>query len=226
MRLVYSAIILAGMVAGPVLGQSVDNGEKTFKRCASCHKVGPDAKNGVGPVLTGVVDRAAGSFEGYRYSKSMRAAGAAGLVWSQENIVEYIANPTAFLRVFLDDKKAKAKMTFKLKAEDDRRDVVAYLATFSAASVAVPDTGFCVVNASQTSRFFATETREGVRESANLEPGAALCADTTDALDGVVTVYESEDGFEGCTRIIPVGSAEDMLKFAEADRCEWESHSS
>lgn len=107
-------------------------GEKIFKRCSACHRIGPDAENAVGPVLTGVVGRAAGTFEGYKYGKSTKAAGEKGLVWTQEAIFDYLANPKKFLRAYLDDKKAKSKMVFKLKKEDQRRDVIAYLATFGA----------------------------------------------------------------------------------------------
>ena len=38
---------------------NADAGALIFKRCMACHAVGPDAKNGVGPVLNGVVGRAA-----------------------------------------------------------------------------------------------------------------------------------------------------------------------
>ena len=62
----------------------------------------------------------------------MKQAGAAGLVWTEELILEYITDPKAFLREYLDDPKAKAKMTFKLKKEQQRIDVLAYLNSFSA----------------------------------------------------------------------------------------------
>jgi len=39
-------------------------GAQVFKKCAACHKVGDGARNGVGPVLTGVVGAAAGAHEG------------------------------------------------------------------------------------------------------------------------------------------------------------------
>lgn len=106
-------------------------GEKLFKRCAACHKVGDNAKNGVGPILNGVFGRTAGTFEGFKYGKSMLAAGEQGLVWDEEQVFTYIENPKQFLRDYLDDKKAKTKMTFRLKKEQDRRDVIAYLMTFS-----------------------------------------------------------------------------------------------
>ncbi len=103
------------------------NGEKLFKRCAACHKIGPDAKNGVGPALTGVVGRAAGSYEGYKYSKSVVAANEKGLIWTEEELDKYLTHPTKYLRTYLDDKKARSKMSFRLKKEEERADMIAYL---------------------------------------------------------------------------------------------------
>lgn len=106
-------------------------GEKVFKKCTSCHQIGEGASNGVGPMLTGIIGRTAGTVEGFKYGKSILAAGEAGLVWSDDTIFEYLLDTKKFLRMTLDDKKAKSKMSFKLKKEKDRRAVIAYLKTFS-----------------------------------------------------------------------------------------------
>lgn len=216
---------LVTALASPVFAQSAEDGEKVFKKCKSCHQVGAGAKNKTGPILTGVIGRPAGSVEGYKYSKSMAAAGAAGLVWSADSIFEYVADPSAYLKTLLNDPKAKAKMTLKLKDADDRRAVIAYLGTFQAAAMPPAD-GFCVVNASSETRLFATETREGARQLADLAPGGSLCATGTAARDGIVSVFENADSIEGCSRIVATGRAEEMLEYAEFDRCGWSSHQS
>jgi len=226
MKRIFSLLLLAGFLAGPAYAQTAADGKKVFRKCAGCHKIGVGAKNSVGPVLTGVVGRPAGSFGGYRYSKSMAAAGAAGLVWTEDNIFNYVANPTAFLRTFLNDSKAKAKMSFRLQKEADRRAVARFLGTLTSAAADVPGDGFCIVNASQKRYLFATETREGARQVTGLDPGGQLCSSQTAALNGVVTVYDGEKDYEGCNRIVPVGTAEEMLEYAEAGRCGWGSHNS
>ncbi|HGG06253.1 MAG TPA: c-type cytochrome [Aliiroseovarius sp.] len=110
-------------------------GEKAFKKCKACHAISdPDGnvivKGGkVGPNLYGIVGRTAGSYEGFRYSASLTAAGEAGLVWTEEEIVAFIADPKAFLRTYLDDSSAKSKMTFKLSKGGE--DVTAYLASLA-----------------------------------------------------------------------------------------------
>jgi len=129
-------IIAAGFamsITGPVWAAGdVAAGAKGFKACKACHSI----KNGdevivkggrVGPNLYGVVGRAAGSYEGYKYSKSMLAANAAGLVWTEELIAEFITNPNDFLKKFLDDPKAKSKMSKKVKK--GAPDLAAYLAS-------------------------------------------------------------------------------------------------
>ncbi|MBV1867206.1 MAG: cytochrome c family protein [Marinosulfonomonas sp.] len=224
-----NTLILAAITAlltGPLFAQSAQDGEKIFKKCKACHQVGEGAKNKIGPILTDVIGRPAGSVGGFKYSKSMFEANAAGLVWTSETIFEYLQDPTKYLRALLDDPKARAKMTLKLKKSEDRRAVIAYLASFSTAAAEVPQDGFCIVNASDKSHFFVTETREGARQLSELAPSERLCAQGTAASDGIVSVYEDLDGLEGCSRIIPTGTAEEMLVYAEFDRCGWSSHKS
>lgn len=119
-------------------GGDAAEGENVFKKCQSCHMVGADAKNKVGPILTGVIGRQAGSLESYgnKYGDDLVAAGEAGLVWNADEMFEYLKDPRKYLRAKLDDKKAKSKMAFKLRKEDDRKNVIAYLATFSDAEMA------------------------------------------------------------------------------------------
>jgi cytochrome c len=127
-----AAALMAGiMLAQPVQAQDAEHGEKVFRKCTSCHKLGDDAKNSVGPVLNGVIGRTAGTYEGYKYGKSLVAAGEAGLVWNEDLIAQYIADPKKFLKEYLNEDKVLAKMTFKLAKEQDRLDVIAYLKTFS-----------------------------------------------------------------------------------------------
>ncbi len=116
---------------------NVEDGEAVFKKCMACHRVGPDAKNLIGPNLTGVIGRQAGTAEGFAYSELNKASGTNGLIWTEDLIFKYLEEPTPFLKAFLTDKgkpdlaAGATKMVFKLPDEQDRRDVIAYLATFS-----------------------------------------------------------------------------------------------
>lgn len=109
-------------------------GERVFKQCKACHEIvdaeGNDIVKGgkTGPNLYGIYTRVAGTQADFtKYGDDLVAAGAAGLAWDEEQFVAYVEDPRAFLRETLDDRRAKSKMAFKLRKEDDRADVWAYL---------------------------------------------------------------------------------------------------
>lgn len=116
---------------------NAEKGAIVFKKCMTCHRAGEGAKNMVGPVLSGVIGRQAGTYPGFSYSTLNHNAGQNGLIWNEETIFAYLPNPNAFLKKFLTDKgKAdlavgSTKMPFNLNSETERRDVIAYLKTFS-----------------------------------------------------------------------------------------------
>jgi cytochrome c len=131
---------IATSAALPVSGassQDATKGEQIFKQCMTCHRIGPDAKNLVGPVLTGVIGRQSGTAPGFSYSALNKAAGENGLVWSDDLIMQYLPDPNAFLKKFLTDKgkadlaTGSTKMAFKLADEQQRKDVIAYINKFS-----------------------------------------------------------------------------------------------
>lgn len=68
-----------------------DAGAKLFsKTCGGCHSIGPDARGGFGPQLTGVIGRLAGTTEDYQYSDAMKNS---GVVWTREKLAAYIEAP-------------------------------------------------------------------------------------------------------------------------------------
>lgn len=78
------------VVASANAGGDAEAGAKLFAQCAACHAVGADAQNNVGPVLNGVVGRAAGTYPGYRYSSAMRKS---GLTWDESTLAQYLRGP-------------------------------------------------------------------------------------------------------------------------------------
>jgi len=98
-------------------------GEKVFNKCKACHQVGDGAQNRVGPVLNGIVGRAAGTAEGFKYSDAMVAKAGEGLVWSEDELKAFLTKPKDYL--------PGTKMSFPgLKKEDDIENVLAYLKGF------------------------------------------------------------------------------------------------
>lgn len=136
MKLILSTAAAVLALSGTAYAEGdVAKGEKDFKKCKACHAIIDDAgevlfKGGkTGPNLYGVIGRTAGTVEGFKYGASIVEAGEAGLVWTEELLIEYAMDPKKFLAKFLGG-AAKSNMTFKLKKPED---VVAYLATFGEA---------------------------------------------------------------------------------------------
>ena len=133
---VLAAMLLAGCVsaaaftlAAPAAAQDAGKGQSVFNQCKACHMLDRAL---IGPPLKGVVGRKAGSVGGYSYSALMKAAGDAGLTWNEAEIADYLKNPTGYLKSFVAAKNATAggssKMVFMLSNEEQRKNVVAYLA--------------------------------------------------------------------------------------------------
>ena len=64
--------------AGIALAQNVEKGATLFKQCAACHKIGPDAKNGIGPELNALDGRHSGSVPNYSYSDANKNSASCG----------------------------------------------------------------------------------------------------------------------------------------------------
>ena len=95
-------------------------GEKVFLKCKACHQIGDGAKNAVGPVLSGVVGRKAGTYPDYAYSDANKNS---GITWDEATLKEYLRDPKA--------KVPGTKMVFPgLKSDDDIANVIAYLKQF------------------------------------------------------------------------------------------------
>ena len=115
-------VVTLGVIAAPAMAADPAAGEKAFAVCKACHKVGEGAKNGLGPMLNGVVGQAAGSVEGYNYSEAMKTS---GLTWDEANLAEFLKNPKA--------KVPGNKMTFAGVKDDTKLvDIIAYLGQFNA----------------------------------------------------------------------------------------------
>ena len=120
--------LAAAVLALPAHAQDAASGEKIFAQCRACHQVGETAKNGVGPVLNGLIGRPAGSVEGYNYSPANKNS---GLTWDEATFRDYIKDPKA--------KIPGTKMIYAgLKDEKRIDDLLAYLKQFDASGKKTP----------------------------------------------------------------------------------------
>ncbi|NMJ39605.1 cytochrome c family protein [Roseomonas sp. JC162] len=124
-RLILPMLVAAAAsLPGLASAQSGDAaaGQRVFNQCRACHTADQNGRNGVGPNLFGIVGRKAGSIEGFRYSANMRSLADGGLVWSEDRLRAYIANPKAVV--------PQGSMSFPgLRNETQINDLMAYLAT-------------------------------------------------------------------------------------------------
>ena len=156
----FTALAATTLLAAPAFAQDMEgdvaNGESEFARqCVSCHVIADESgevlagRNGrIGPNLHGVIGRAPGAVEDFRYSDAIMAYGELApsedktgtaptgeqfetVVWGPANTVAYLEDPTAFLREALDDNRARGKMAYKVRDPQAAADLYAYLATFS-----------------------------------------------------------------------------------------------
>ena len=100
----------------------VKEGEKVFKKCKACHRIGLDAKNGTGPHLNNIFGRVAGELRDYKkYSKNIKKLGQEGLIWNNETLISFLENPKKYIK--------GTKMNFKgIKKRDELDALVEYLA--------------------------------------------------------------------------------------------------
>lgn len=124
MRRMMVLAALAAMTSLPGLAMAEEGdaaaGQRVFNQCRACHTANEGGRNGVGPNLFGIVGRPAASIDGFRYSSNMRELGTGGLVWTEDRLRVYVANPKALV--------PRGSMSFPgLRNETQINDLMAYL---------------------------------------------------------------------------------------------------
>jgi cytochrome c len=121
-KVLLAVSVLSIAAAGSAQAQDVEKGQNSFKKCMPCHRIGPEAKNLVGPELNGLDGRKSGSVEGFNYSEANKNS---GITWNEAQFKEYIKDPRA--------KIPGTKMTFAgIKNEDEINDLWAFLKQYDA----------------------------------------------------------------------------------------------
>ncbi|HUR44120.1 MAG TPA: c-type cytochrome [Aestuariivirga sp.] len=96
-----------------------DAGAKLFKNhCGTCHSIDPAALPRQGPNLHGLLQRKAGTLEGYKYSAGLKAA---GWQWTAEQLDLWLTDPKAMVPNTL-------MSVYKQKDPDKRKLIIDYLA--------------------------------------------------------------------------------------------------
>lgn len=119
----FAVVFLVTSITNQSQAQDAAAGEKVFTKCKVCHVADKD-QNKVGPSLSGVIGRTAGTHPGFSYSQAMVAAGKSGVKWDEPTLTTYLHDPKAMVK--------GTKMAFAgLKDDKDVANVIAYLKQFS-----------------------------------------------------------------------------------------------
>src|SRR5262245_31574314 len=105
-------------------------GRQVYRKCQACHSL--DAgKNLVGPTLAAIVGKKAASVPGFNYSPALKGA---NLTWDVATLDAYLLDPQKLV--------PGNRMPFPgLKTENERKDIIAYLAASSAPGATAQPTG-------------------------------------------------------------------------------------
>ena len=105
------------LAAAPYANADTANGERQAQVCRACHSLDADARNMIGPALSGFFGVAAGTRAGFEYSPVLRDS---GFVWTPRALDAWLAYPGRFL--------PGNRMTFPgVPGQQDRDDLIAYL---------------------------------------------------------------------------------------------------
>lgn len=134
-------LLSAPMAMADAHGASGDAeaGETAFRQCIACHVVVNEAGDTLagrnartGPNLYGIAGRAIGEIEDFRYSTGLTALNEAGTIWTEENFVAYVQDPTSYIREATGDNGARGAMAFRVRSEEDAINLYAYLGSLAA----------------------------------------------------------------------------------------------
>jgi cytochrome c len=122
-------ILLAGTLpVAPAHAQDAAKGKAQFGQCSACHSL-KAGRQGIGPSLHGLFGRAAAAEPKYRYSPALKDAGKNGLIWTEDSLMAYLADPSGFLKKYLKKTSVTNKMPVKFPSPELRRNVIAFLKT-------------------------------------------------------------------------------------------------
>ena len=89
------------------------------QHCTACHALDANASsNKIGPAHRGVLGRRVGSLPGYKYSAELAAS---RLRWTPQTLNKWLGDP--------EDLVNGQRMGFLIEDEQERADLIAYLAT-------------------------------------------------------------------------------------------------
>ncbi|MCZ8376206.1 MAG: cytochrome c family protein [Beijerinckiaceae bacterium] len=118
-------------IAARLAKADLAKGETAAKKCVSCHQFQKDGKNGQGPALWGIVNKAKGAAAGFNYSAGLKDMASKGGKWDYEALDAFLANPKAYV--------AGTSMGFAgINRPDERANIIFYMRSLAETPAALP----------------------------------------------------------------------------------------
>lgn len=118
-------------IAARLATADLAKGETAAKKCVSCHQFQKDGRNGQGPALWGIVNKAKGAAAGFNYSAGLKDMASKGGTWDYEALDAFLTNPKGYV--------AGTSMGFAgINRADERANIILYMRSLAETPAALP----------------------------------------------------------------------------------------
>ena len=150
---------------------SASGGERRAGLCASCHTFNEGGANGTGPNLWNIVGRPVANVSGFNYSSALKEYGGE---WTYERLDAYLKNS--------QEAVPGTAMNQRFAKDEQRADLLAYLASLSANPVPFPEPAAITLEEAAAD---AIESAEEIVEEAGDHASDAVTEEAEEAAENV-----------------------------------------
>ena len=91
-RAVYLSAVQLGLLSASLQAASLTGEQLYDVACSACHGLGTVPDHRVGPSLGGLLNRQAGTVDGYQFSEALRTS---GWIWRLPTLLAWLTDPNA-----------------------------------------------------------------------------------------------------------------------------------
>ena len=118
-RVLYAVLVLLMLALVLTCTEKALAGDKSFRKCVSCHTIEEGGRNKMGPNLWNIMNRGIGQAKDYKYSKKFSAWASVNTMWTPELMNEWLTKSRNMVK--------GTKMSFREKKESKRAATIEYL---------------------------------------------------------------------------------------------------
>ena len=91
-RAVYLSAVQLGLLSASLQAAPLTGEQLYDVACSACHSLGTAPDHRVGPALGGLLNRQAGTVDGYQFSEALRTS---GWIWRLPTLLAWLTDPDA-----------------------------------------------------------------------------------------------------------------------------------